>query len=120
MSHTHQEKTAAQPEPSATPRPHRVSQRALPSESTPAKNKYGSNLPYVSAVKTFEQVREHLGNEMNGRFVGAMPVNTFFDTFVPAVEELSPDLSDNPFAMVPIDGAESTLYDPFVSTRFIG
>ena len=119
MSHTHQEKTAAQLEPSATPRPPRVSQRALPSESTPAKFKYGSNLPYVSAVKTFEQVREHLGNEMNGRFAGAMPVNPFLNPFVPATEVPLPDLPDNPFTRVPVDGAESTLYDPFVSTRLI-
>ena len=57
---------------------------------------------------------------MNGCFVGAMPVSAFFYPFAPATEELSPDLPDNTFAGVPIDGAGSALYDLFASTRLIG
>ncbi|KAF8550511.1 hypothetical protein OG21DRAFT_1487695 [Imleria badia] len=114
MFYTHQDESAAQPKPSATPKAPHVTQRALASESTPAKQKYGSNLPYASGVKTFEEVRSHLGKEMNGRWLGAMPVVGFFDIFVPATEEPLPDLPNNPFGMVPTDGAESTRYDPFV------
>ncbi|KAF8548212.1 hypothetical protein OG21DRAFT_1516533 [Imleria badia] len=56
---------------------------------------------------------------MDGRWVGAMPVDAFFDKCVPATEEPLPDLSDNLFAKVPSDGAESSRYDPFVSSRLI-
>ncbi|KAF8553336.1 hypothetical protein OG21DRAFT_1510268 [Imleria badia] len=56
---------------------------------------------------------------MDGRWVGAMPVDAFFDKCVPVTEEPLPDLSDNPFAKVPSDGAESSRYDPFVSSRLI-
>jgi hypothetical protein len=117
MSHTHQNDTCST-EPSTANAPH-VTQRELASESTPAKKKYGPDLLYASVVQPFDKVREQLGKEMDGRWVGAMPVDAFFDKCVPATEEPLPDLSDNPFAKVPSDGAESSRYDPFVSTRLI-
>ncbi|KAF8549298.1 hypothetical protein OG21DRAFT_1500509 [Imleria badia] len=52
---------------------------------------------------------------MNGRWLGAMPVIGFFDKCIPATEGALPDLPDNPFGMVPTDGAESTRYDPFIA-----
>ena len=119
MPHTHQDETAAQPDPTAAANTLHVPQRALTSESTPAKKKYGPDLAYTSAVKTFEEVRSHLGREMNGRWLGAMPVDTFLDKYVPATEEPLPDLSKKPFGKVPSDGVETARYDPFVSTRLI-
>ena len=113
MSHTLQSESAAQPEPTTATR----SQPA--SGSTPAKKKYGPDVIYASVVQPFDKIREHLGEEMDGRWVGAMPVDTFFDELVPATKEPLPELPDDPFANVPTDGAEISLYDPFVSTRAI-
>ncbi|KAF8553360.1 kinase-like protein [Imleria badia] len=108
MSHTQQNDTA---EANA---PH-VAQRALASESTPAKKKYGPDLLYASVVQPFDEVRHPLGKEMDGRCVGPMPVDAFFDKCVPATEEPLPDVSDNPFVKVPRDGAESSRYDPSIA-----
>ena len=121
MSYTHQDGTAqvAQPKPPAAANALNVTQRELHSESTPAKKKYGPDLAYASAVKTFEEVRYHLGKEMDGRWLGAMPVDAFLDKYVPATEEPLPDLSPVPFEGVPRNGTESACYDPFVSTRLI-
>ena len=63
MHHSHQDETASQPEPTAAANALHVTQRELPSEATPAKKKYGPDLPYASAVKTFEEVRYHLGKD---------------------------------------------------------
>ena len=119
MSHTQQDETAAQPALSPTANALHTTQRELTSESTPAKKKYGPDLAYTSAVKTFEEVRSHLGREMNGRWLGAMPVDAFLDKYVPATEEPLPDLSKKPFAKVPTKGVETARYDPFVRTRLI-
>ena len=119
MPHTHQDHTAAKPEPTAATNALRVTQRELASESTPAKKKYGPDLPYASAVKTFEEVRSHLGREMNGRWLGAMPVDAFLDNYLPATEESLPELRAKPFGKVPSEGVETARYDPFVSTRLI-
>ena len=119
MSHTHQNDTTAQPEPTAAVNAPRVTQRELGSESTPAKKKYGPDLLYASVVEPFDKVREQLGKEMNGRWLGAMPVDMFFDKWVPATKEPLPELLDDPFVNVPTDGAESALYDPFVSSHAV-
>ena len=84
--------------------------------SLAAKKTYGPDLAYTSAVKTFEEVRSHLGREMNGRWLGAMPVDAFLDKYVPAAKEPLPDLSKKPFEKVPTKGVETSRYDPFVST----
>ena len=115
MSQTHQDETPAQSGPAVTAN----AQRVLASGSTPAKKKYGPDLAYTSAAKTFEEIRSHLGREMNGCWLGAMPVDAFLDKYVPATEEPLPDLSAEPFEVVPSDGVESARYDPFVSTRLI-
>jgi len=56
---------------------------------------------------------------MNGRWLGAMPVDAFLDNYIPATEQPLPDLPQNPFESVPRDGVESFRYDPFVSTHLI-
>jgi hypothetical protein len=119
MSHIQQDETAAPPEPTPTANALHITQRVLASESTPAKKKYGPDLAYTSAVKTFEEVRSHLGREMDGRWLGAMPVDAFLDKYIPTTEEPLPELSAKPFEMVPSEGVERTRYDPFVSTRLI-
>ena len=119
MYHTEQDETATKLEPTVTDNALHATQREFASESTPAKKKYGPDLAYTSAVKTFEEVQSHLGKEMNGRWLGAMPVDAFLDKYVPAAEEPLPDLGANPFWAVRSDGVESTRYDPFVSTRLI-
>jgi len=119
MACTHQDETTAQPELTPAANALHVTQRETSSESTPTKKKCGLDLAYTSAVKTFEEVRHHLGKEMNGRWLGAMPVNAFLDQYVPATDEPLPELPENPFESVPRDGVESTRYDPFVSTRLI-
>ena len=117
MSHTHQNDTTTQPEPTAVANAPRGTQRELASASTPAKKKYGPDVIYTSVIEYFDEVRDQLGKEMNGRWLGAMPIDAFFDKWVPATEEPSPELPDDPFVNVPTDGAESALYDPFVSSR---
>ena len=119
MSHTQQDKTAAQPEPTVTADALHATRRELASESTLAKKKYEPDLAYTSAVKTFEDVRGYLGREMNGRWLGAMPVNAFLDKYVLATKEPLPKLRAKPFEGVPTDGMERALYDPFVSTHLI-
>ena len=119
MSRTLQDETAAQHERTSAANALNVTQRELPSESTPAKKKYGPDLTYASAVKTFDEVQYHLGKEMDGCWLGAMPVDAFLDKYLPATEEPLPNLSAHPFEGVPRDGAESARYDPFVSTRLI-
>ena len=118
MSHTQQDETVAQPEPTVTGNASHTTQRELASGSTPAKKKYGPDLAYTSAVKTFEEVQGLLGREMNGRWLGTMPVGAFLDEYVPATEEPLPDLLADPFEVVPSNG-ESARYDPFVSTHLI-
>jgi hypothetical protein len=56
---------------------------------------------------------------MDGRWLGAMPVDAFLDKYVPATEEPLLELSAKPFESVPSEGVESTRYDPFVSTCLI-
>ena len=119
MSHTQQDETVAQPEPTAAVNALHTTQRELASESTPAKKKYGPDLAYTSAAKTFEEVRSHLGKEMDGHWLGAMPVDAFLDKYVPATEEPLPKLRAEPFEGVPSDGGESARYDPFVSACLI-
>ena len=119
MSHTQQDETTAQPGPALTANALHASRRELASGSTPAKKKYGPDLAYTSAVKTFDEVRGLLGREMDGRWLGAMPVDAFLDKYVPATEEPLPELRAEPFEGVPSDGGESGRYDPFVSTRLI-
>jgi hypothetical protein len=119
MSHTQQDETAAPPELTPSANALHTTQRVLASESTPAKKKYGPDLAYTSAVRTFEEVRSHLGREMDGRWLGAMPVDAFLDKYVPATEEPLPELSVKPFESVPSEGVESTRYDPFVSICLI-
>ena len=118
MSHTHQDETTAQPEPTLTANALHT-QFELASGSTPAKKKYGPDLAYTSAVKTFDEVRGLLGREMDGRWLGAMPVDAFLNKYVPATGEPLPELRAKPFEGVPSDGGESARYDPFVSTRLI-
>ncbi|KAF8546647.1 hypothetical protein OG21DRAFT_1578232 [Imleria badia] len=108
MSHTEQNNTAVAGVP-------HITQCELASESTLAKKKYGPDLLYASVVQPFDNVRHQLGKEMDGHWVGAMPVDAFFDKCVPATEEPLPDLSDNPFAKVPSNRAESSCYDPFIA-----
>ncbi|KAF8444058.1 hypothetical protein L210DRAFT_3759168 [Boletus edulis BED1] len=52
---------------------------------------------------------------MDGRWLGAMPVDTFLNKYFPATEEPLPDLPDNPFENVPSKGSESGRYDPFIT-----
>ncbi|KAI9567162.1 hypothetical protein HD554DRAFT_2329373 [Boletus coccyginus] len=109
MCFAHQDETAIRPELTPAGNALHVTQLKLSSESTPA------DLAYTSAVKTFEEVRYHLGKEMNGRWLGAMPVNAFLDEYIPATEEQLPDLPQNPFESVPKDGVESSRYVPFMA-----
>jgi len=69
---------------------HSITQRELASESTLAKKKCGLDLPSASAINTFQKVRHHLGKGMNGRWLGAMPVDAFLDKFVPAARRIYP------------------------------
>ncbi|KAF8131843.1 hypothetical protein EV363DRAFT_1583527 [Boletus edulis] len=105
------------PNPNLLPHPSRHVSPSVhsPSESTPATQKYGSDLPYTSAPRSFEKARIHLGREMDGHWLGAMPVDAFFHNYLPATEEPLPNLPDNPFQNVPSKGSESKCYEPFIT-----
>ncbi|KAG9317721.1 hypothetical protein JVU11DRAFT_1937 [Chiua virens] len=83
------------------------SQLELTSDSTPAKKKFGSNLPYTSTPQDYESARDHLSNEMEGRWVGAMPVEEFFKTFLPVAGAPLPEISENPFQNVQESGPDN-------------
>ena len=103
MSHTHQNGTAAQHELTAAANAPRVTQCKLVSESMPAKKKYGPNLLYASVVEPFDKVRDQIKKEMDGRWLGAMPVDMFFDKWAPATKEPLPELPNNPFVNLPCE-----------------
>ena len=114
MSDTHQVETPAQLP--TTPKVPRVSQHARASESTPITKKHGADVSYASTRPDFRELRLRLAREMDRRWLGAMPVEDFLDTFVPAKKPL-PTLSPDPFGSVPQNVAESKRYDHFVSTH---
>ena len=117
MSNTHQDENPARLEHSVVANPQHIHQRDVASESTPAKKKYGPDLTFASETKNFEEARSHLGKEMNGHWLGPMPVDEFLKEFLPPTNVLLPDLPEDPFQDVPNDGVESARYEPFVSTR---
>ena len=118
MSHTHQDETSSQRQLTAPPTAPRVSQIALTSESTPATKKHGPDLLYTSIEKDLEEIRHDLTKEMEGRWLGAMPVDKFLAKYLPVGEDskLLPNLPDNLFENVPRDGVESQRYNYFVGT----
>ena len=117
MPHARQDGTASEPGPAAVGDALSVTQRELASESTPAKEKYGPDMTCAPAVEAFEEDQYHLGKEMDGGWLGAMPVDAFLDKYVSATAEPSPNLSTHPFERVPRGGVESARHDFFVSTR---
>ena len=118
MSHTHQDEASSQPRLTATPKAPRVSQIVLTSESTPATKKHGPDLLYTSIEKDLEEIRRNLAKEMEGRWLGAMPVDKFLAKYLPVGEDSKPlpNLPNNLFENVPKDGVESQRYNHFVST----
>ena len=107
MSNTHQDENPIQPEHTVVSNP-----RHLTSKSTPAKKKYGPEL-----TSNFEEVRSQLGKEMDGRWIGPMPVDDFLKEFHHPADAPLPDIPEDPFKKVPEGGVESARYEPFVSTR---
>ena len=116
MSDTHQDETPAQSESPAVTNTRHVQQRDVATESTPAKKKYGPDLTFTSTVKKFDKVRNQLGKEMDGCWLGPMPVDDFLEEFLRPGDTPLPDIPEDPFKKVPEGGAESARYDPFVST----
>ena len=118
MSHIHQVELVTQPQPPATPKPSRVTQLgARPSESTPITKKHGPNSPYSTAEEDLKAIRLQLAKEMEGRWLGAMPVDDFVEKYLPLGKNSKPlpELHRNPFENIP-NGVESQRYNHFVST----
>ena len=107
MSDTRQGGMPAKPEPTSGGKALPVSQPKFTSESTPAKRKYDANLVFA--------IRNELNKEMDGRWVGAMPVDLFFEKFLPAPSVPLPKVPDGLLKGVLQDGAESAVYSKFVS-----
>ncbi|KAG9310585.1 hypothetical protein JVU11DRAFT_9145 [Chiua virens] len=84
------------------------------SDSTPAKKKFGSNLAYTSTPQDYETAREHLSDEMEGRWVGAMPVKEFLNIFLSTASAPLPEIPENPFQEVQENGSDSGRYAPFI------
>ena len=112
MSNTHQDENAPQPEHTVV-----SNTRHLATESTPVKKKYGPDLTFASETKNFKEIRSQLGKEMDGRWVGPMPVDDFLKEFLHPTDAPLPDIPEDPFKKVPEGGVESARYEPFVSTR---
>ena len=120
MSHTHQDETVAQLQPHTTPKPSRVTQLARLSESTPVTKKHGPDSQFTSAGEDLKAVRLQLAKEMEGRWLGAMPIDDFVEKYLPLGKNPKPllDLHENPFENIP-DGPESQIHNHFVSTLII-
>ena len=112
MSNTHQDENAPQPEHTVV-----SNTQHLVTESTPAKKKYGPDLTFASETKNFKEVRSQLGKEMDGRWIGPIPVDEFLEEFLRPTDAPLPDIPEDPFKKVPEGGVESACYEPFVSTR---
>ena len=118
MSHIQQDESATRPQPPATPKPSRVTQLgAHPSESTPVTKKHGPNSSYSTTEEDLKAIRIQLAKEMEGRWLGAMPVDDFVEQYLPLGKNSKPlpDLRRNPFENIP-NGVESQRYNHFVST----
>ena len=117
MSNTvQQDENAAQPGHTVIASTLPVPQSEGGPKSTPEKKKLGADLPFETEVKRLEEVRNQLGREMDGRWMGAMPVEDFLKAFLPPASEPLPDLPEDPFGEVP-RGVERARYRPFVSAR---
>jgi hypothetical protein len=84
--------------------------------STPISNKVSGSLPYSSSVPNQdEEKRRRLAGEASSHFLGAMPLRSFLDIFLP----LAPDIGELPatedaFAEVAKQTIEKEMYAPFV------
>ncbi|KAF8447201.1 hypothetical protein L210DRAFT_3641170 [Boletus edulis BED1] len=115
MSHTYQDETSALSGSTATLKPLRDTQCALASESTAA-TKPVSELPYTSAPpQTLRDIRYDIGKETSGRWLGAMPIDTFLDKYVPATKEPLPDLPNDLFENFLTGGTKVQRYDHFIT-----
>ena len=59
-------------------------------KSTPAKKKFGADEPFKSQVRQLEEVQNQLSREMDGHWVGAMPVEDFLKDFLPPANDPLP------------------------------
>ncbi|KAG9317803.1 hypothetical protein JVU11DRAFT_2026 [Chiua virens] len=117
MSKTHQVEPPRQSTRTTASNVQNASQLEFASNSsTPAKKKFGSNLAYTSTPQDYESARDHLSKEMEGRWVGAMPIEEFLNTFVPTSDVPLPEIPENfnPFQNVPESGQDSSRYGPFI------
>ncbi|KAG9317806.1 hypothetical protein JVU11DRAFT_2029 [Chiua virens] len=115
MSKTHQvEPVPRQSTRTTASNVQNASQFEFASDSTPARKKFGPNLPYTSAPQDYESARDHLSKEMEGRWVGAMPVEEFLDTFLSAAHVPLPEIPEHLFEKVQESGPDSGRYGPFI------
>lgn len=87
-------------------------------ESTPVIRKYGPDWVFTSATENSNSIRKQLASEMEGCWLGAMPVDQFLETYLGITEhsEPLPSIAEDTFSTVPSSGVESARYDSFVST----
>ena len=115
MSDSLQDETSARVSPIVSAKEQPANQRQF--ESTPAKKKYGPDLAFTPTAATYDKTRKQLGLEMEGRWLGAIPIGKFLDDHLKPAETLAPlpMRAGDPFRDVPTGGVESARYDPFVS-----
>ncbi|KAH0834976.1 hypothetical protein J3R83DRAFT_10690 [Lanmaoa asiatica] len=115
MSDTPQDENTPRAESTAAAKERPATERQF--ESTPAKKKYGPDLAFASTAANYEKVRKQLASEMEGRWLGAMPVDDFLHTYLRTAGNSAPlpTLAEDPFGAVPSSGVESSRYDPFIT-----
>ena len=86
-------------------------------KSTLEKKKIDADVPFESQAKQLEEVQSQLSGEMDGWWVGAMPIKDFLKDFLPPANKPLPDIWGDPFSKVH-SGAERDCYDPFVSAIY--
>ena len=61
-------------------------------KSTLAKKKFSTDKPFKSQAKQLEEVRNQLSREMDGHWVGVMPVEDFHKDFLPPTNDPLPHI----------------------------
>ncbi|KAG5640077.1 hypothetical protein DXG03_001303, partial [Asterophora parasitica] len=69
---------------------------------------------YESRTTSLSTYRGKLNKAMSGFFVGPMPVDQFLQEFLPSSTRRTPKIPKDEFKTVPINGAEDSMYPPFM------
>lgn len=98
-------------------RPAPEASKKLRFESTPVRHKLGANTAIPNPVEMgLSQARDQLAADMQGRWLGPMPIQEFFNSFLPPAADSPPAYPTHVLRDVGTEPLESQRYDRLVST----